>query len=249
MSSGVGLCTELTEITYRVNCRVRGAGSSRARSTSASGRVMDRSVGLFWCQFYHARTGHTSFPEQNVSTWCACDPQLCSKVELCRLCLVLLCQAALFHSSDVILKITESHLRENTVPWRNVHLTVSRRDISNTQWGATVLSFAERGIRFLGIAPADAKECAFSNKSRVLRGACHLSKNNNRFSWLRRKLFRIGKNRNIRNLLEDYFFELNNVFRNGTHLTTSHATTTAQATAHGTSWRSDAHRPASAQKA
>ena len=74
---------------------------------------------------------------------------------------MLLCQAALFHSSDVILKITESHLRENTVPWRNVHLTVSRRDISNTQWGATVLSFAERGIRFLGIAPADAKECAF----------------------------------------------------------------------------------------
>ena len=89
MSSGVGLCTGLTEITYRVTCRVRGAsftmvcqrqwqstsnvscrtrgaGSSRARSTSASGRIMDHSVALFCCQFYHARTGHTSFLEQNV---------------------------------------------------------------------------------------------------------------------------------------------------------------------------------------
>ena len=95
---------------------------------------------------------------------------------------------------------TLSFFRCNTEDHR---ITVSRRDISNTQWGATVLSFAERGIRFLGIAPADAKECAFSNKSRVLRGAYHLSKNNNRFSWLRRKLFRINKNRNIRDLLGD----------------------------------------------
>ena len=89
-------------------------------------------------------------------------------------CPVLLCQAALFRSSDATLKATESHFRENTVLVEKgaPHIVAAwcfKHAIFKSIVGAIVLSFAERGIRILGIAPADAKESAFSNKFHVLR--------------------------------------------------------------------------------
>ena len=88
---------------------------------------------------------------------------------------MLLCQAALFRSSDAALKATDLHFRKNTVLVKrgashSVAAWCFKHAIFLSNVGAIVLSFAGRGVRILGIASADAKESAFSNKIHVLRG-------------------------------------------------------------------------------